>query len=104
MGRPAAVDTCPGRAFPARVAASILGALQIPELIAVSLDDYEAKAVAIAQCPQMLEDLRQKVARNRLTAPLFNAPLFARHVEDAYRQMFDRHHAGLPADHIRVVP
>ncbi len=96
--------TCPGRSFPARVAASILGALQMPELIADSWADYEAKAVILAQNPLMLADIRQKIARNRVAAPLFNARLFARHVEDAYRQMFERHHAGLPPDHIKVAP
>ena len=96
--------TRPGRSFPARVAASILGALQVPELIAETMDDYETKAIALAGNPAMLAAIRQKIARNRLTAPLFNAGLFARHLEDAYRQMFERLHSGLPPDHIQVAP
>jgi protein O-GlcNAc transferase len=94
--------TLPGRAFPARVAASILTAVDMPELIASSLNDYEDKAVALASGPAQMENLRAKLARNRLTAPLFNAQLMARHLEAAYSHMLARHDAGLAPDHFKV--
>ena len=98
------VLTCTAESFASRVAASLLSALHLPELITSSQDEYEALAVRLATQPDQIGQLRQKLARNRLTTPLFDTPLFARHIEDAYTQMHERHHAGLPPEHIHVKP
>lgn len=96
------VLTCLGESFAGRVAASILEALDLPELITPSLAAFEDRAVELAGNPAMLEAIKQKLARNRTTAPLFNAALYARHLEDAYAQMVARARAGLPPEHISV--
>ncbi len=96
------VLTCAGRAFADRVAASLLTAVQMPELIATSLDDYEAAAVDLARHTQKLNALKQKLARNRGTAPLFDAARFTRHMENAFEQMIARYQADLPPDHIMI--
>lgn len=93
-----------GKAFASRMAASLLTAIDLPELITDTKEDYESLAVELATNPQRLDEIRQKLARNRLTAPLFDTPRFTRHLEEAYQQMYERCQAGLPPDHIYVRP
>jgi len=81
--------TCMGRTFPARVAASLLTAIGLPELITHSLEEYESAALALARGPARLAALRRKLADRRHTAPLFDTDLFRRHVEAAYQRMME---------------
>ena len=96
------VVTCPGSSFASRVAASLLRAVGLPELIANSSDAYESLALSLALKPDRLAAVRQKLAGNLLTHPLFDTGLFARHMEAAYAQIWQRHCAGLPPEHIQV--
>lgn len=96
------VLTCTGASFAARVAASILTAAGLPELITATRSDFEDKAVALATNPAAHARLKQKLADTRTSAPLFNAVLYARHIENAFAQMQSRTDAGLPPDHISV--
>jgi predicted O-linked N-acetylglucosamine transferase (SPINDLY family) len=91
-----------GTTFPGRVAASLLNAIGVTELITHSAEEYEALATALALNPSRLQNLRKKIAEKRLTAPLFDTTLFTRHMEAAYEAMYRRHQAGLPPDHIEV--
>ena len=65
---------------------------------------YEALAVELAANPPRIARIRQKLTVNRLTAPLFDTPRFARNIEAAYVQMHERWLAGLPPDHIQPSP
>ena len=94
--------TCAGESFAGRVAAGILTALDLPELITFDAKTYEDRAVALATNPHEMEQIREKLARNRLSAPLFNAALYARQIESAYTRMYERSQAGLAPDHIVV--
>ncbi|MCX7068386.1 MAG: tetratricopeptide repeat protein [Methylococcales bacterium] len=96
------VLTCMGEAFASRVAASLLNAIGLPELITSNYEDYEALAIQLATHPEQLAALKQKLADNHLTTPLFNTALFAKHIESAFQMMFDRYQAGLAPDHIYV--
>ena len=96
------VLTRKGEAFAGRVAASLLTALALPELIATTDDDYVEKAIALGTNRQEMASLRQKLSQNKLTSPLFNPQLFARHIESAYLQMFERCQAGDPPARIDV--
>ncbi len=100
------VLTCTGEAFPARVAASLLQAVGLPELITHSLEEYEALAVRMATQPAELSVLRAKLADHRLRMPLFDTERFARHLEQAYELMWERHVQGLPPAplHVRPLP
>ncbi len=91
-----------GESFAGRMAASLLKTLGLPELITTTQSAYEDLAVALAGDPARLTAIRQKVDRQKLASPLFNAAVFAGHIEESYRQMFARHHAGLAPDHIYV--
>jgi predicted O-linked N-acetylglucosamine transferase (SPINDLY family) len=94
--------TCIGQTFSGRVAASLLKALDLPELVTATQAQYEALAVELATNPQQLRKIKHKLELNRLTTPLFDSRLFTRHIEDAYTQMFERYQADLPPDHIYV--
>ncbi len=96
------VLTLMGESFAARVAASLLNAIGLPELITTTQAQYEASAVELAADPARLAATREKLGRNRLAAPLFDTPSFARHLEVAYIEMYERSQAGLPPDSIIV--
>jgi predicted O-linked N-acetylglucosamine transferase (SPINDLY family)/glycosyltransferase involved in cell wall biosynthesis/SAM-dependent methyltransferase len=88
------VLTCRGRAFAGRVAASLLGAIGLPELATDSLEDYEASALRLARDSSALAALRVKLARNRLTHPLFDTDRFCRHIETTYTTMWETWQRG----------
>ncbi|CBS85979.1 tetratricopeptide repeat protein [Azospirillum lipoferum] len=83
-----------GTTFAGRVAASLLRAAGLPELIVDDQEAYEAAAAALARSPDRLRDLRQRLARNRPVCPLFDTPRFTRHLEAAYRAMWESHRVG----------
>ncbi|MEI7429601.1 MAG: tetratricopeptide repeat protein [Betaproteobacteria bacterium] len=96
------VLTCIGDAFAGRVAASLLNAVCLPELITSTQVEYEALAVELASNPERLAHIRQKLGQNKLTTTLFNTALFTEHIEMAYEAMFQRHQSfGLP-EHIFI--
>ena len=81
------VVTCYGKAFPGRVAASLLKAIDLPELVTTRAQDYEALALELAVNPALLQATREKLARNRLTTPLYDSERFRRNIEAAYEAM-----------------
>ena len=81
------VATCPGGTFAGRVAGSLLRSVGLPELIAQSLEEYEALALQFARDHRALKELRAKLMDNTLSAPLFNTDRFRRNVEAAYSAM-----------------
>ena len=90
------VLTCPGPTFASRVAGSLLHAVGLPELIAGSLAEYEALAVALAADRGRLAALRATLARNRDTRPLFDTDRFTRAFEAACVTMWERAERGEP--------
>ena len=96
------VLTLMGNAFASRVAASLLNAIELPELITSTPQAYEALAIEIAKNPEKLAALKQKLASNRLTTPLFDTPQFTKDLERSYVQIYERYQAGLPPEHIFV--
>jgi protein O-GlcNAc transferase len=86
--------TCLGGTFPGRVAASVLEAAGMPELITRSLAEYEALALALSQGKDQLSSLRRRLEQSRGTSPLFNTDAYRRHLESAYRTMWELHEKG----------
>jgi predicted O-linked N-acetylglucosamine transferase (SPINDLY family) len=101
------VLTCAGKTFAGRVAASLLSAAGLPELIIRDLDHYAALALELARNPARLRDIRARLAHNRGTCPLFATDRFRRHLESAYillrercrRQETPAAFSVLPVDH-----
>jgi predicted O-linked N-acetylglucosamine transferase (SPINDLY family) len=96
------VLTLVGQSFASRMAASILNAVGLSELITTTQEEYEALAIELAMNPQKLTDIKYKLKANRLTAPLFDTPLFTKNIETAYIKMMERHQADLKPDHIVI--
>jgi protein O-GlcNAc transferase len=96
------VLTLMGESFASRVAASLLTAIGLPELITSSREHYEALAIELATNPTKLKVIKAKLESNRLTTPLFDTPRFTKHLEDAYTKMYERYHADLPPEHIYI--
>jgi predicted O-linked N-acetylglucosamine transferase (SPINDLY family) len=96
------VITCAGRAFAGRMAASLLTAINLPELITETIVQYEDLAVKLAMSPNMMAKVRHKLARNRLTAPLFNTVRFTRNLEAAYLEAVQRYDAHMEPKDIYV--
>jgi protein O-GlcNAc transferase len=84
------VLTVRGEAFAGRVAASLLQAVGMPELVTHSLAEYEALALTLAQDPVRLSALKEKLARNIAATPLFDADGFTRDLEAVYLKMCGR--------------
>jgi predicted O-linked N-acetylglucosamine transferase (SPINDLY family) len=96
------VLTLMGESFGSRVAASLLNAVGLPELITSTQEEYEALAIELALNPLKLADAKLKLANNRLTAPLFDTPLFAKSLEAAYIKMYEQYQADLEPEHISI--
>ena len=88
------VLTCEGTTFAGRVAASLVRAVGLPELVAHSPTEYEALAVRLATHADELAGFAARLAANRATAPLFDTDRYRRHLEAAYLTMWERHLLG----------
>jgi predicted O-linked N-acetylglucosamine transferase (SPINDLY family) len=98
------VLTCLGSTFAGRAAASLLHAVGLPELVCDNLQEYEALALKLALAPAELTAIRRKLEANRLTYPLFNTDRFRRHIEAAYRTMWEIRQRNEPLRHFSVAP
>jgi predicted O-linked N-acetylglucosamine transferase (SPINDLY family) len=96
------VVTCAGATFASRVAGSLLTAVNLPELITVSLDDYERLALRLARAPALLAHYRQRLVENKTTQALFDTAGTTRGLEAAYTTMWRRWQRGEPADSFDV--
>jgi protein O-GlcNAc transferase len=88
------IVTCKGTTFPGRVAASLLHAIQMPELIADNLEDYEGLAIGIANNVARMKALKEKLSANRHMSSLFDTERFCRHIESAYETMWRKWQQG----------
>lgn len=98
------VLTLMGRAFAGRVAASLLTAVGLPELITHSATEYESLAIELAQNQALLADVRAKLAQQRDTHPLFDTPLLCQNLEAIYLEMQRRQDQGIAPSPIDLWP
>src|SRR5262249_20791673 len=98
------VITCTGQFFCSRVAASMLRAAGLPELVTHNLADYEALAFGLATEPGRLQSIRRRLADNRARCRLLDSDRFRRRLEAAVETMWDIHRRGEPPCSFRVEP
>jgi predicted O-linked N-acetylglucosamine transferase (SPINDLY family) len=91
-----------GETFPGRVAASLLQAIGLAELITANQEAYQGLAIELATDPKKLAAIKHRLTSNRLAKSLFNTRLFAQRIEAAYNAIYERHISGLLPDHIYV--
>ena len=100
MGLP--MLTMIGQSYQARMGASILTSINLPELITNTPEEYEALAIELATNPDKLNAIKDKLKSNLSTAPLFDTKRFTKNIESAYTQMYERSQKGLEPEHIYV--
>ena len=91
-----------GEGYVARMAGSLLNAIDLPELITTTEEAYESLALELATNPQKLQAIKAKLRANRDTKPLFDTARFTQHLEAAYRKIYDRYYDGEKPDHIVI--
>jgi predicted O-linked N-acetylglucosamine transferase (SPINDLY family) len=89
-----------GNTFAQRVAASLLHASGLPELVCSDVAHYEQTVRQLASEPALRERLRQRLTAQRDGHPLFDGARFARDIEALYERMWARAVAGLPPEHL----
>ncbi len=82
--------TCVGQTFAGRVGGSLLRAVDLPELITNSLTDYFQRALRLATHRDELQALRDRLARQRQSTPLFDSGRFTRNLENLYRELWEK--------------
>jgi protein O-GlcNAc transferase len=100
MGLP--VLTCMAQAFSGRVAASLLKAVNLSEMITTTQEQYERLAIELATNPEKLKIIKNKLANNLPTAPLYDTPLFTKNLEAAYQVMYEKYQNDLNLDDIEI--
>jgi predicted O-linked N-acetylglucosamine transferase (SPINDLY family) len=98
------VVTCAGATFPARVAGSLLRATGLEQLIAADEDAYFSIAFDLATNPRRLATLKEKLRRDRLTAPLFDVVAYTLAIENLFETMWSRRRAGASPAAIWAAP
>ena len=94
--------TLQGKSWASRVAASLLNSMGLQELITYSNKQYEDLAVEIANNPNFLRQIKDKLIKYRLLKPLFNSELITKDIEKIFLIMQERYISNLPVDHIEI--
>jgi len=92
--------TCIGESFASRVAASILNAINLPELITTTQNEYVESAINLATNPARLRIIKDKLNKNKFNSDLFNTTKFTKNIEAAFTMVYERYHANLKPDNI----
>jgi protein O-GlcNAc transferase len=98
------VVTCMGTTFASRVAASLLEAVGLPDLVTRTLAAYEALALQLAREPNLLAGIKQRLCKSRDVFPLFNTDRSRRHLEAAYIEMCARQRRGETPASFAIAP
>ena len=96
------IVTLTGQSFASRVAGSILTAIDIPELITQTKEEYENRALDLAKNPAQLAKIKNTLRSKRNTEPLFDSNIFARRLEIAYREVYKRYFYDKEPDHVYI--
>jgi len=91
-----------GDHLPSRVAAGILQAIGLPELIAHDLDDYRTLAIDLARDSAKRTALRKRILRNKRTAPVFDLDRYVTDIEALFERMWRKHAAGEDPSYIEI--
>ena len=94
--------TLAGDSFASRGGASMLNALGLPELITYSENEYKNKAIEFATNPILLKTIKEKLEKNKISKPLFDAKLFTKNVESAYKKIYKRYNSNMPTENIEI--
>ena len=91
-----------GESFASRVAASLLNAIELPELVTYTKKEYENKAIELANNLNILKEIKNKLNKNKHTKPLFNTKLFVKNLEMAYLKIYKKHIDNKKPSNIKI--
>ena len=84
------------------MAASLLNAIELPELVTYTKKEYENKAIELANNLNILKEIKNKLNKNRHTKPLFNAKLFTNNLEMAYLKIYEKYVDNKKPSNIKI--
>ena len=96
------IVTKQGKQFAARVAASLLTAVGLPQLITDTEEGYEHLILELARNPERLSNIRETLSANRRTEPLFDTQRYTRHFEQGLCRVYDLYAAGRRPSDLRI--
>lgn len=100
MGLP--LLTVTGELMIGRMAASLLYALGLDELVTANWDDYAARAIELATQPARYAAIKTQLIERRSTYPLFDTPRTVKALERGFIMAINRHRQGLAPEHLSV--
>jgi predicted O-linked N-acetylglucosamine transferase (SPINDLY family) len=83
------IITLIGESFASRVCASLLNAMELPEMITNSIENYEALAIELALNEGKLSQTREKLINNKYRCELFNTKKYVKDLESIYIKIFN---------------
>ena len=93
------IITKKGEQFVARCAASMLNAVGLPEMVTKTEKDYEELALKLATDKSLLSSIKERLAQNRLSTPLFDTEKYTKDLEDAFEVAYSNYHnRNVPSD------
>ena len=95
------VLTCKGKIFAGRMGSSLLNAVNMPELITENLEQYESLAINLANNPEQLKIIKNKLDKNLPAALLYDINLFTKNIEDGYQKIYNRSQSNLSPTHLK---
>ena len=94
--------TMHGQSFQSRVASSFLKNLNLPELITSNIEDYENFAIYLANNPEKLKKIKEKLILSIKSSNVFNTKIYTKNLEKAYQIAYERYHKNLMPENIYI--
>jgi predicted O-linked N-acetylglucosamine transferase (SPINDLY family) len=94
--------TMTGASFQSRVSTSLLKNLKMPELITSNIEDYENFAVYLANNPEKLKEIKEKLLSSVKNSNTFNTKIYTKNLEKAYQQIYENYHQNLAPENIYI--
>ena len=93
-----------GDTFAGRVCSSLLMAIDLPDLITESREDYESLAIELATDTLRLSSIKERLKRNRISSPLFQSSLITKQIEKAFQKILQRSLNGAIPENLMIEP
>nr|WP_240932093.1 tetratricopeptide repeat protein [Sedimentitalea sp. CY04] len=96
------VVTKVGSQFAARVAASLLNAVDMADLVVETAQQYEEMITNLASDKSALAKVKARLQSNLKTAPLYDTAAYTRHLEEGYRKVYQTWKQGEAKQDVHV--
>ena len=91
-----------GESFASRVAASLLMACRMPELMVQTAEEYQSMAIHLGNNPNEIVDFKKRLHDYKDNNPLFNSAIYTRKLENLFCQMYERSQSGLTPQMLKI--